>query len=81
MLPLAVFTTYGLVSEITSGHLAGAYVVTTIVMLFTASSYAGMVRAYPVAGLAYTHTQRTFGSHLGFLTGCTPSSTTSRCRS
>lgn len=71
MLPLAVFTTYGLVTEITSGHLAGAYVVTTIVMLFTANSYASMVRAYPVAGSAYTYTQRTFGSHLGFLTGWT----------
>ncbi|MGG7510169.1 APC family permease [Plantibacter sp. YIM 135249] len=71
MLPLAVFTTYGLVTEMTSGHLAGAYIVTTIVMLFTANSYANMVRAYPVAGSAYTYTQRTFGSHLGFLTGWT----------
>lgn len=71
MLPLAVFTTYGLVTEITKGHLAGAYLVTTIAMLFTANSYAKMVRAYPVAGSAYTYTQRTFGSHLGFITGWT----------
>ena len=71
MLPLAVFTTYGLVTETTGGHLAGAYFVTTIAMLFTAGSYASMVRAYPVAGSAYTYTQRTFGRHLGFLTGWT----------
>lgn len=71
MLPLAVFTTYGLVTEITNGHLAGAYLVTTIAMLFTALSYAKMVRAYPVAGSAYTYTQRTFGTHLGFVTGWT----------
>lgn len=71
MLPLAVFTTYGLVTEITNGHLAGAYLVTTIAMLFTALSYAKMVRAYPVAGSAYTYTQRTFGSHLGFVAGWT----------
>jgi len=71
MLPLAVFTTYGLVTETTGGHLAGAYLVTTIAMLFTAGSYASMVRAYPVAGSAYTYTQRTFGRHLGFLTGWT----------
>ncbi len=71
MLPLAVFTTYGLVTETTGGHLAGAYFVTTIAMLFTAYSYANMVRAYPVAGSAYTYTQRTFGTHLGFLTGWT----------
>ncbi|WP_374107693.1 APC family permease [Leifsonia poae] len=71
MLPLAVFTTYGLVTDTTHGHLAGAYLVTTIAMLFTAYSYANMVRAYPVAGSAYTYTQRSFGRHLGFLTGWT----------
>jgi putrescine importer len=71
MLPLAIFTTYGLVTQITGGHLAGAYFVTTIAMLFTAYSYANMVRAYPVAGSAYTYTQKTFGAHLGFLTGWT----------
>ncbi|GAA1449210.1 APC family permease [Leifsonia poae] len=71
MLPLAVFTTYGLVTDTTKGHLAGAYLVTTIAMLFTAYSYANMVRAYPVAGSAYTYTQRSFGRHLGFLTGWT----------
>src|SRR5689334_25148101 len=69
MLPLAVFTTYGLVTQTTGGHLAGAYFVTTIAMLFTAYSYANMVRAYPVAGSAYVYTQRSFGRHLGFLTG------------
>ncbi|GMA23502.1 putrescine importer [Luteimicrobium album] len=69
MLPLAVFTTYGIVTEVTHGHLAGAYVVTTVAMLFTAASYAHMVRAYPTAGSAYTYTQKTFGPHLGFLTG------------
>jgi putrescine importer len=69
MLPLAIFTTYGLVTVTTDGHIAGAYLATTIVMLFTANSYAQMVRAYPVAGSAYTYTQRTFGSHLGFMTG------------
>jgi amino acid transporter len=69
MLPLAVFTTYGLVTQVTGGHLAGAYFVTTIAMLFTAYSYANMVRAYPQSGSAYTYTQKTFGRHLGFLTG------------
>ncbi len=71
MLPLAIFTTYGLVTQLTGGHLAGAYFVTTIAMLFTAYSYANMVKAYPVAGSAYTYTQKTFGAHLGFLTGWT----------
>ena len=69
MLPLAVFTSYGYATQAAAGHLAGAYVVTTIAMLFTAYSYANMVREYPVAGSAYTYTQKAFGGHLGFMTG------------
>jgi putrescine importer len=67
MLPLAVFTSYGYATQAAAGHLAGAYVLTTVAMLFTAYSYANMVREYPVAGSAYT--QKAFGSHLGFMTG------------
>ncbi|MCU1509159.1 MAG: family permease [Glaciihabitans sp.] len=69
MLPLAVFTSFGYATAAANGHLAGAYVVTTIAMLFTAYSYANMVRAYPAAGSAYTYTQKAFGGHLGFMTG------------
>jgi putrescine importer len=69
MLPLAVFTSYGYATQAAAGHLAGAYVLTTVAMLFTAYSYANMVREYPVAGSAYTYTQKAFGSHLGFMAG------------
>ena len=69
MLPLAVFTSWGYATQAAAGHLAGAYVLTTVAMLFTAYSYANMVRQYPVAGSAYTYTQKAFGSHLGFMTG------------
>jgi amino acid transporter len=69
MVPLTVFTTYGVVTDMTGGHLPGAYIVTLIAMLFTAYSYGRMVRAFPYAGSAYTYTQRAFGSHLGFMTG------------
>jgi len=44
MLPLAVFTTYGVVTVTTGGHLAGAYLVTTVAMLFTAYRYANLSR-------------------------------------
>lgn len=64
-----VFTTYGIVNQITDGHLVDSYVVALIVMLFTASSYAAMVRRYPVAGSAYTYSQQAFGGATGFLTG------------
>ncbi|TWF81948.1 amino acid/polyamine/organocation transporter (APC superfamily) [Pseudonocardia hierapolitana] len=69
LVPLTVFTTYGVVTELTSGHLPAAYVVTLTAMLFTAYSYGLMVRAHPFAGSAYTYTQRSFGPHLGFMTG------------
>jgi putrescine importer len=69
LVPLTVFTTYGVVTELTAGHLPAAYVVTLVAMLFTAYSYGLMVRAHPFAGSAYTYTQRSFGPHLGFMTG------------
>ncbi len=65
MVPLTVFTTYGIVTDLTEGHLPGAYVVTLTAMLFTAYSYGRMVRAHPYAGSAYTYTQKSFGPHLG----------------
>ncbi|KTS70404.1 Putrescine importer PuuP [Microbacterium testaceum] len=64
-----VFTTYGIVNQLTEGHLVASYAVALIVMLFTASSYAAMVRRYPVAGSAYTYAQQSFGGSVGFLTG------------
>ena len=69
MVPLTVFTTYGIVTETTGGRLPLAYVVTLITMVFTALSYARMSAAIPVAGSAYTYTQRTFGAPAGFLAG------------
>lgn len=69
MVPLTVFTTYGIVTETSGGRLPLAYVVTLITMVFTALSYARMAAAIPVAGSAYTYTQRTFGAPAGFLAG------------
>ncbi|MFC5336940.1 APC family permease [Leucobacter denitrificans] len=69
MTVITVFTTYGIVNQVTDGHLPAAYVIAVIAMLFTAGSYAAMVRRYPVAGSAYTYTQQSFGGSAGFLTG------------
>jgi len=69
MVPLTVFTTYGIVTETSGGRLPLAYIVTLIAMVFTALSYARMAAAIPVAGSAYTYTQRTFGAPAGFLAG------------
>ncbi|MQA03827.1 MAG: amino acid permease [Streptosporangiales bacterium] len=69
MVPLTVFTTYGVVTEITAGHLPTAYVVTLVAMLFTAYCYGRMVKVHPYAGSAYTYTQQSFGPHVGFVAG------------
>ncbi|MPN38372.1 Putrescine importer PuuP [bioreactor metagenome] len=53
----------------THGMLALAYVVATIAMLFTALSYGRMSAAYPIAGSAYSYTQRSINPHIGFLSG------------
>ncbi|WP_234793640.1 APC family permease [Mycolicibacterium porcinum] len=69
MVPLTVFTTYGIVTQMTGGRLSLTYLVTLAAMVFTARSYARMSTVYPLAGSAYTYTQKTFGAPVGFLAG------------
>lgn len=69
MVPLTVFTTYGIVTTVTAGHLPMAYVFTLTAMLVTALAYANMVKAFPLAGSAYTYTEKSFGPGIGFLAG------------
>lgn len=69
MVPLTVFTTYGIVTTVTEGHLPMAYVFTLAAMFVTALAYANMVKAFPVAGSAYTYTQQSFGASPGFIAG------------
>lgn len=69
MVPLTVFTTYGVVTELTGGRVPVAYIITLVAMVFTARSYARMAMAYPYAGSAYVYTQRSFGGAIGFLAG------------
>lgn len=71
MAPVTVFTTYGVVTGATNGHLPAAYIVALVTMLFTAFSYAHMARAVPQAGSAYAYTQQAFGGTVGFATGWT----------
>ena len=67
--PLTIFSTYGVVANMTHGMLSLTYFVATIAMVLTALSYSEMVKAYPVAGSVYTYVQRSINPHLGFLAG------------
>lgn len=69
MTPMVVFDTFGIVSEITEGHVPTAYVIALLGMLFTAASYGKLVKVFPTAGSAYTYTQKAINRHLGFLVG------------
>lgn len=69
MVPLTIFSTYGIVVELTMGRLSAAYAVTLVVMLFTARSYGRMSQAFPFGGSAYTYAARSFGPGLGFMAG------------
>ncbi len=69
MVPLTVWTTYGVVTTSTRGHLPAAYLVTTVAMLLTAWSYGRMVQVQPNAGSAYSYASRAFGRPIGFMVG------------
>jgi putrescine importer len=69
MVPLTVWTTYGIVTTSTEGHLPLAYLLATIAMGLTAYSYGRMVLKHPTAGSAYSYASRAFGRAVGFLVG------------
>ncbi|MBX4266002.1 APC family permease [Clostridium estertheticum] len=67
--PMIVYGIYGVISETTHGVEAGAYLASLVAMFFTALSYCHMVKAFPVAGSAYTYTGKAISPHLGFMVG------------
>ena len=54
MVPIAPFGIFGSVFHGSGGMVALAYVIGMVAMMFTALSYAQMVRAFPMAGSVYT---------------------------
>lgn len=69
MVPIAPFGIFGSVYQGSGGMVALAYVIGMVAMLFTASSYAQMSRAFPMAGSVYTYAGRGIAPWLGFLSG------------
>lgn len=71
IIPLAFFTTYGIVTSTTHGMVSLTYVVATLCMVFTAYSYCRMSKAFPQAGSVYTYATETFNPYIGFIAGWT----------
>lgn len=67
--PMTLFDTFGIVSQITSGHVPSAYALALLGILFTAFSYGKLVVRFPSAGSAYTYAQRTLSPTIGFMVG------------
>src|SRR3954466_2139916 len=69
MVPIAPFGIFGSVYNGSGGMVALAYVVGMVAMMFTALSYAQMVRAFPLAGSVYSYAGRGIAPPVGFLAG------------
>lgn len=67
--PMTLFDTFGIVSQLTDGHVATAYAFALFAILFTAFSYGKLVRRFPSAGSAYTYAQHAISPHVGFIVG------------
>ncbi|AKN32466.1 amino acid permease [Clostridium carboxidivorans P7] len=67
--PIAPFALYGVINHKTGGHMALAYLIGMIAMIFTAYSYGKMAGAFPVAGSSYTYVERVINPRIGSITG------------
>ncbi|MEV7008180.1 APC family permease [Streptosporangium sp. NPDC051022] len=69
MVPIAPFAIFGLVYSRSGGMPVLAYLIGMIALLFTAASYAQMVKAFPLSGSVYTYAGRGIAAPVGFMTG------------
>jgi amino acid transporter len=69
MVPIAPFGIFGGVFQGSGGMVALAYVIGMVAMVFTALSYAQMVKAYPMAGSVYSYAGRGIAPPVGFMAG------------
>ncbi|MFF7363513.1 amino acid permease [Streptomyces sp. NPDC008125] len=67
--PMAPVGVFGTLDAKSDGAVALVYVVATVVMAFTAFSYAQMVRVAPKAGSVFTYARKGLGEVPGFIAG------------
>lgn len=67
--PMAPVGIFGTLDAKSDGAVALVYVVATVVMGFTAFSYAQMVRVAPLAGSVFTYARKGLGEGPGFIAG------------
>lgn len=69
MVPIAPFAIFGAVFQASGGMPVTAYFVGMVALVFTATSYAQMVKAFPLSGSVYNYTGRGIAAPVGFLSG------------
>ncbi|GAB3866013.1 APC family permease [Dactylosporangium cerinum] len=69
MVPIAPMGIFGSVYSGSGGMVALTYLVGMVAMVFTAASYAQMVKAFPLAGSVYNYAGRGIAAWVGFLAG------------
>lgn len=69
IVPTAPFAVFGFVYNASKGMVPLVYAVGLVAMLFTASSYVAMARAFPVSGSVYAYAGRSIGESWGFVAG------------
>jgi len=71
LLPIAPVPVYGVITDISGGHMSLAYLLAVIPMAFSALSFGLMGAEFPRAGSSYTFTGKSISPYLGFLVGWT----------
>ncbi len=69
MSPFAVFDTFGIASDVSSGYVPAAYIIVFLAILFTALSYGKLVKKYPMAGSVYSYTKNIINPYVGIMVG------------
>ncbi len=69
LLPIAPVPVYGVITGVSKGHMALAYLIAMIPMSFSALSFGLMGAEFPSAGSSYTFTGKSISPYLGFVTG------------
>ena len=67
--PTAPMPLFGVVSQVSRGHMVLTLAIAMCAMMLTALSYGRMARVYPSAGSVYTYVSREINAGAGFVTG------------
>ncbi|WP_127508672.1 APC family permease [Actinoplanes solisilvae] len=69
MVPIAPMAIFGAVFSASGGMVVTAYAIGVVALIFTAFSYAQMVKPFPLSGSVYNYVGRGIGAPVGFIAG------------